>query len=160
MSEDQQKIPSDSTTSPGPFTLYITPETVVSDGVYGFLKGFITGAAWGVVTPFHPIVSPWLIPPTEVTSTLRLVFRYKLPTVGVAMMSNGLFLGGITGTFNLSSSALMYARRKDDIWNTLFSIGVTSGIYIPIFTNNSRLRIHNRIIGGFLAGSILYSCVT
>lgn len=163
MSKDPPKIPSESTTttSPGPFTLYITPETVISDGVYGFLKGLLTGAAWGIVTPFHPIVSPWLREEKEVvSSTLRLIVRYKLPTVGVAMISNGLFLGGVVGTFDLSSSALMYARRKDDMWNTLLSMGITSAIYIPIFSNNSKLRIHNRIIGGLLASSILYSCVT
>lgn len=151
-----------SPSSPPPFIISITPAFCLSEGVYGFCKGFLCGAAWGCVTPFHPAVlsTPWLQPPpTPLLSTWRWFIRYKLPVVAISMGSNGIFLGSVMGAFNFSMSLCRYIRRKDDKWNYIATAGVTGGFYTFIYTSPFRRIMHNRIVGGILAGTVLYANV-
>jgi hypothetical protein len=157
--QDPPPIPPSAPSPPSPMIITITPAFCVSEGVFGFCKGFLCGAAWGLVTPFHPVVSsPWLQPPsTSVISTGRWIIRYKLPIVAISMVSNGCFLGSVLGVFNFSNSTFRYVRKKDDTWNYVLSASITGGFYTYIFTSPHRRIMHNRVVGGILAGTILYA---
>jgi len=121
----------------------ITPSQSLSDGVLGFLKGAIIGSGWGICTPFFP--QP---------SCGSLIAR-RIHAIG----SNGLFLGGVVMTFQISSSAMYYIRRKEDNLNYVAGFCLTSSIWGKILTSDVKRAMYNRIAASTLVGCVVYANV-
>mmetsp|Transcript_1823 Transcript_1823/g.2510 ORF Transcript_1823/g.2510 Transcript_1823/m.2510 type:complete len:146 (+) Transcript_1823:83-520(+) len=135
------------------YVSYKSSETVVSEGVYQFLRGSIYGAIWGLITPFPAPGSP--------AATLEMttgVFKPAPPFSAISSVpSNAIIFGSILGVQRLSSRGLEQLRRREDWWNDLFSFGITYRYYTYFLASTERrLILHNRVVGGAAVFAAIY----
>ena len=77
-----------------------------------------------------------------------------------SVFTNATIVGSLMGIYGLSSKTLEVARRKDDVWNSLFACGVTYQYYnVFLGFSEQRLIIHNRAVAVMIASSLLYANV-
>jgi hypothetical protein len=139
-----------------PLVSIVSPSTVVSEGVYQFLRGSIYGAIWGMVTPFYPPGSPG-----AAKEAVTGVFRAAPPFSSMSSIpSNAVLFGAILGVQRLSCKTLEMLRGKDDIWNDVFGFGVTYKYYQTFLAKTeTRLLRHNRIVGATVFMTVVYANV-
>lgn len=140
----------------GPPPPRITTTSVVADSVYITLLGASYGAAWGLVTPFHPPRSKKALLETKTGQ-----FKPARPFSSMASVGhNAAIFAAIMGVQSFSSKTLAFIRQKDDYVNQIFGCGVTYQYYVKLLgQTEKRLIMHNRIAGGCVLGGIIYGIV-
>jgi len=87
------------------------------------------------------------------------VFR-PIPVLGAmsSLPSNAIYFGSILGYQRLCCKTLELMRRREDYINELFGFGMIYPYYRYILNHSEkRLARHNRIVGGTVILSLLYS---
>lgn len=140
----------------GPPPPRITPTSVVSDSIYITVLGASYGAAWGLVTPFHPPRSKQALLEAKTGQ-----FKAARPFSSIISVGhNAAIFAAIMGVQSFSSKSLAFIRQRDDYINQFFGCGVTYQYYVKLLGHTEeRLIMHNRIAGGCFLGVILYGMV-
>lgn len=114
-------MPKDTGTDQYGHISYVTPSTVLAEGVYQFLRGSLYGAIWGMVTPFYAPGSQGFA-----KEAATGVFRPAPPFASLsAIPVNAAIFGTILGVQRLSCKSLELIRGREDVWND-FSLGSPS----------------------------------
>mmetsp|Transcript_28629 Transcript_28629/g.32741 ORF Transcript_28629/g.32741 Transcript_28629/m.32741 type:complete len:148 (+) Transcript_28629:57-500(+) len=137
------------------YVSYKSSRTVISEGVYQFIRGSIFGSIWGLITPFPAPGSAAALTHKK-TGILRPLPPFSSPLSSVP--SNAIMFGTILGVQRISSQTLEQIRGKDDdIWNDFISFGITYQYYKYFMgSTEKRLIYHNRFVGGATVFAVLY----
>lgn len=76
-----------------------------------------------------------------------------------AVLSNGAMIGSLMGVFTWGSCSMAYIRGNNnhDIIDFASGVGAASGYFRYFFwESDKRMILHNRVLGGTLATSIIY----
>lgn len=104
----------------------------------------------------QPKTIHYIITQTEVATG---IFRPVPPFYALsAIPSNAIFFGSILGYQRLCAKSCELGRRKEDILNDLFGFAMIWPYYHYVLNHSHRrLVAHNRIVGGVVAGSVVYA---
>lgn len=133
------------------YVSYKSPKTIVAETVYHFIRGGIYGAAFGLVTPFHPPGSKAALQEAKTG-----IFKPARPFSSLASVPhNAIIFGSLLGVQRLGSKTSEYVRNSQDPWNDLFGCAVAYPYYQHFLIKH--VKIHNRVVGGAVVLSIAYA---
>jgi len=88
------------------------------------------------------------------------IFRPAPPFSSVqSVISNAAIVGSLMGIYGWSSSTMEVARRKSDVWNSVFACGTTYSYYRFFLGSNNerRLIMHNKVVASACLSSVVYA---
>jgi len=133
------------------YVSYKGPTTIAAETVYHFLRGSLYGAAFGLVTPFHPPGSPKAL---QEATTGKILPAKPFSSLR-AVPSNAIMFGSLLAVQRFSCKSMEYARSTQDPWNDLFGCCVAVPYYTQLVVQ--RGVWHNRIVGGLVMAAIVYA---
>ena len=134
--------------------------TVVAEGVYQFIRGSMFGAIWGAVTPFPDLT---LAGASSVSSSASASAAGSFRPAPIfaspkSIPHYAVTFGSVLAVQRMTSKFTEQIRRKDDWANELVGYGVAYRYYMAFLAHSQRrLLMHNRVVGGVMAVSVLYA---
>ena len=133
------------------YVSYKTPSTIVTETVYHFLRGGIYGAAYGLVTPFHPPGSK-----EALAEASTGVFKPARPFSSLSSVPhNALIFGSLLAAQRFGCKSMEFVRGRQDPWNDVFGFCVAYPYYQRFLT--TRALLHNRVLGASIVAAVALS---